>query len=476
VGLLSARTRVRAVLLLLVPVALMLFAASPVHAAGLRFGPLPHSDARDAAGGPLDITRVTFGQQDTRIVLSLRTAESWSASDLVAATGRELCLELFAGEPSTARARICVAARGGRTAVLRYIGLDSAGKPTAAHTLAAGVRRPDRRTLEARLTPAAINLPLGHFSWRVVSRWTDPAACAAPDACLDTLPNRGTVNDEIVLLAAPPCFGAASRDPLRSCSNPALRRAVVPTPNTAKRAGNAYCAIIRRVNLLSLCAFGVTPSQASTTVAVIGDSHAQHWRGALEVVAQAKRWRGLSITRSGCPFTRARPILPTDLRTRQCSRWNGQLRVWFRRHPEVTTVFVAAHAGAKYDRPPAAGYRSAWRGLPKSVRRVFVLRDTPSIGRQGRCVQRAIASGRLAGQACSRSRSRSLRRDPLVAAARGMSSARVPVIDMTRYFCSARRCQSVIGGALVHKDGAHLTRMFAATLGPFVLRAVDAAG
>jgi len=57
-----------------------------------------------------------------------------------------------------------------------------------------------------------------------------------------------------------------------------------------------------------------------------------------------------------------------------------------------------------------------------------------------------------------------------------MSSARVPVIDMTRYFCSARRCQSVIGGALVHKDGAHLTRMFAATLGPFVLRAVDAAG
>ena len=160
-GRLSARTRVRAVLLLLVPVALTLFAASPVHAAGLRFGPLPHSDARDAAGGPLDITRVTFGQQETRIVLSLRTAESWSASDLVAATGRELCLELFAGERSTARARICVAARGDRTAVLRYIGLDSAGEPTAAHTLAAGVRRPDRRTLEARLTPAAINLPLG---------------------------------------------------------------------------------------------------------------------------------------------------------------------------------------------------------------------------------------------------------------------------------------------------------------------------
>ena len=31
----------------------------------------------------------------------------------------------------------------------------------------------------------------------------------------------------------------------------------------------------------------------------------------------------------------------------------------------------------------------------------------------------------------------------------------------------------MIGGVLVRKDGSHLTRAFAATLGPFVLRAVS---
>jgi hypothetical protein len=38
--------------------------------------------------------------------------------------------------------------------------------------------------------------------------------------------------------------------------------------------------------------------------------------------------------------------------------------------------------------------------------------------------------------------------------------------------CSPTRCLAVIGGVLVRKDGNHLTRTFATTLGPFVLRAL----
>ena len=44
--------------------------------------------------------------------------------------------------------------------------------------------------------------------------------------------------------------------------------------------------------------------------------------------------------------------------------------------------------------------------------------------------------------------------------------------DFTSYLCDASKCPSVIGGVLVRKDGSHLTRAFAATLGPFVLRSV----
>jgi hypothetical protein len=40
-------------------------------------------------------------------------------------------------------------------------------------------------------------------------------------------------------------------------------------------------------------------------------------------------------------------------------------------------------------------------------------------------------------------------------------------------FCDETRCFSVIGGALVHHDRTHMTTAFSATLGPFILRALD---
>jgi hypothetical protein len=64
--------------------------------------------------------------------------------------------------------------------------------------------------------------------------------------------------------------------------------------------------------------------------------------------------------------------------------------------------------------------------------------------------------------------------DPLVNAARALRSPNVKVIDLTRHFCDAKRCFTVVGGALVRHDTSHLTQLFAATLGPFILRALDA--
>ena len=45
-------------------------------------------------------------------------------------------------------------------------------------------------------------------------------------------------------------------------------------------------------------------------------------------------------------------------------------------------------------------------------------------------------------------------------------------MDLTPFFCDQRSCYPVVGGVLVHKDINHLTRHFAETLGPYLLRAV----
>jgi hypothetical protein len=65
-----------------------------------------------------------------------------------------------------------------------------------------------------------------------------------------------------------------------------------------------------------------------------------------------------------------------------------------------------------------------------------------------------------------------LLRDPLAAAAIALHTRRVRLIDMTHFYCGPRSCLPVVGGALVFKEGGHLTSVFASTLGPFVLRAI----
>jgi hypothetical protein len=91
-------------------------------------------------------------------------------------------------------------------------------------------------------------------------------------------------------------------------------------------------------------------------------------------------------------------------------------------------------------------------------------------------VLRAIAAGRPASAPCAVSRSTVLRRDAGAVAARRARSRRIHVVDLTPFMCSPRRCFPVVGGALVHKDTTHLTEVFAATLGPFLLRAVRRLG
>jgi hypothetical protein len=371
------------------------------------------------------------------------------------------------------RTRICVVDRDGASA-LSYAAVGADGAPGVAHALTATVTRPDPRSLSAVFTPLAAGLPLGSIAWQAQSTWTDHGACAAPTPCVDDVPDHAPALGRISLLAEPRCFGAASRDPLHPCQNPALALAVVPTPADALITPNAFCRPTQRADLVSVCAFGATTSEASATIALVGDSHAEHWRGAMEVVAQARHWRGLSITRASCPFTQAQPVLADATLTANCGRWNAELERWFRRHPQIHTVFVSADAVTHFAGSAKPGFQAAWAGLPASVRKIVVIHDTPQIvSPQAGCVDDAIAHHEPAGVRCAQPRSADLPSDPDADAAYDLDSPRVRVVDLTHYMCDARICFAVVGGALVRKDGTHMTSVFSSTLGPYLLRSID---
>jgi peptidoglycan/LPS O-acetylase OafA/YrhL len=282
----------------------------------------------------------------------------------------------------------------------------------------------------------------------------------------------------------PQCFGAAARDPSHPCHNARLRSIVVPTPVEAEKMPNAPCRITERDERLRVCAFGLEPAQARETVAVVGDSHASHWRPALDAVATARRWRGLSITRTGCAFSLATPDVVPRAQT-HCNQWKRQVIDWFDRHPEVGTMVVAAHAGARVVAPANSdafavkrnGYAAAWRALPASVKHIVVIRDTPRMrGGTLDCVQQAMTDGETAiGTECAVPRRLALQPDPQVAAAKRATARQVSVVDLTRLLCDARMCPAVVGGALAFKDEDHLTPVFAETLGPYLSRGIDRA-
>jgi hypothetical protein len=167
-----------------------------------------------------------------------------------------------------------------------------------------------------------------------------------------------------------------------------------------------------------------------------------------------------------------------------CDRWRRAVLRWLKDHPEVDTVFVAQLSGGsgvvtRKGQDPfeteVKGYLDAWKAMPASVTRIYVIRDNPKTdSRTPRCVEDAVKTGVQPGPACAVPKREVLDRDPAAVAARRLSSPRVRELDMTRFFCGTATCEPVIGGVLVYKDATHLTGLYARTLGPYLARLIDA--
>lgn len=279
--------------------------------------------------------------------------------------------------------------------------------------------------------------------------------------------------------AALPCLGAAALDLRHPCTN--LTASFVPSLSQISSDPGVPCGPTRGAPD-NVCTFGTPVGQARRQVALVGDSHALHWRPALDAVARAKRWRAFSIAGPGCFFSDATRLLPDGLRE-PCTEWYRSVRRWLARRPQISTVFVSQRTATHLAMPPGRselnarvrGFRRAWASLPKTVTRVIVIRDSPQMP-DGTfdCLQRAIDVGaELPGPACRVARAIAVSRDPAVVAVRRHPSRRYRYIDMTDYFCTATACDPVIGGVLVYSDPDHITASYSKTLGPFLLRKVD---
>ena len=347
--------------------------------------------------------------------------------------------------------------------------------------------------LLAWATKVLVEDPVRRSAWLSAQPRMTFACSAAATGVLAVILLGGTSHVEAQIRAAerqstslvstgPPCFGAAARNIDQPCENPALRRRVVPLPVAARDEENAPCANFRKDSGVSVCEFGAPAGGARRTIALLGDSHASHWRAPLDLVARQRGWHGLSLTRTSCVFSAATKITPEPTRS-QCLRWVDSVPRFFERHPEIDTVFIVGITGGVVHVPKGRtmfeakmnGVRRAWRTLPDTVKHIVVIRDTPRItSSTAECIDDAIAAGKRPGIACAVPREGALEEDPAVVAARKEHSPRVQAIDLTSMLCSSRLCYPVLGGALVYKDLHHFTVVFAKTLAPPLERKLEA--
>ena len=276
------------------------------------------------------------------------------------------------------------------------------------------------------------------------------------------------------------CFGAAARDPSHPCFNDSI--AVTPAVKDVDVVPASPCRLTTE-EPAPVCTFGASAARARGTIALVGDSHALHWRAAVDVVAKRNRWRGYSLTAAGCFFSDSVKFMGAGARE-ICIPWYRDAQRWFGDHPEVSTVFVSQNATTPIGLAPgqselsakAAGFRKAWGALPRTVKHVIVIRDTPDPADTTlTCVESAVAAGTRPGPACTTPVADAMHPDRAVQTVHQLHVKRYRAVDLTRFFCSSRVCYPAIGGALVFRDVlGHITVPFSTSLGPYLLRKVRA--
>jgi hypothetical protein len=233
------------------------------------------------------------------------------------------------------------------------------------------------------------------------------------------------------------------------------------------------------------CEFGDRTSPV--TIALLGDSHAEHWLGGLDRVGRERGWKIAAMVKGGCPVAdaaglgRGRPAAYA----RECARYREAMlrRIVALRPAAVVLSSWDHYVGA--DGAEAAGRVSAeaWgRGLRRTYQRLVaagiptvVIRGTPRTGFDvPACLSRRAAALPLAGD-CTYERGAAFIPAAVAAQTRALRGLPVGVVDMNDQVCASPRCAPVRNGVIVFTDDNHLTASFSRWVAPVLGARVDAA-
>ncbi|PFG41961.1 peptidoglycan/LPS O-acetylase OafA/YrhL [Isoptericola jiangsuensis] len=269
------------------------------------------------------------------------------------------------------------------------------------------------------------------------------------------------------------CLGATvERDP--SCPRPAF---VTPPLVAAEDRPVVYadgCWNNTPFTTRNTCTYG--PADATTRIALVGNSHAGHWVPALTDALDTEGWRLTTYLQSVCyTVDDLLDIEGTGVAEscRDTNRWAVDQVVTGGYDLVVlsdrTNQPLADMPEDEQEAAAQAAYAETLAAFTDAGIPVLVLRDTPAMPAD---VPDCVALHPDDLDRCGAPPAVALEPDPLAAAAAADTTGLVSVTSVEDLMCDPDLCHAVVGGLVAYFDHGHLTATFARTLAPEVTGAV----
>jgi peptidoglycan/LPS O-acetylase OafA/YrhL len=224
------------------------------------------------------------------------------------------------------------------------------------------------------------------------------------------------------------------------------------------------------------CAYGDTTS--STTVALIGDSHATQWFPTLEHIAHQRHWRLETFTKTTCPLLVDLPTHSPYLGREytECEQWRTEIlqRIQVQRPALVILGMSRRYAQdfhfTTYGPPWLTSLTRTVAHIHATGATVLVLGPIPDpLTSVPTCLSAHLDSA----NACGPDRTSALNTAGITAEQAATAAGGGYYADLTSLFCSPSRCPVIVGNNLVFRDDNHLTTSYARWLAPVISAHID---
>jgi SGNH domain (fused to AT3 domains) len=301
----------------------------------------------------------------------------------------------------------------------------------------------------------------------------------------------GTMSNVPLRVVAPAAFGASVVAALvaHGAMLAASRRVTMPDQRAFAAAREDRmrhdCWATTVEDVKGPCAFGDTRSP--TTIVLLGDSHAEHWLGALDRTGREHGWKIVAMVKGGCPVADMAELTNARLTPyyRECARYReAMLRRIIALRPSAVILSSWDHyiplngASLRWQVTPEAwqrGLRRTYSRLTAAGIRTLAIRGTPRTWFDvPSCLSRRAARLPFAG-ACEYDRAGSLSRVAIAAQNDAAKGLPIAFVDMNDAICSTTRCAVTRNGIVVFTDDNHLTASFSRSVAPVLGARVEQA-